>query len=1610
MKVTLFIVGLFFLMPMAALPQMPLGSDTLSGIEWIQEGQAYFQIQLTQEGMYRISLDRLREAQIPVDLIADDHWQLWHYGHLVPLLPLYEENQLEALMFHAESPDGGMDQYLFDQGIADLLHPEYGLITDTMSFYLSWNVEGPHLFFDRLDTTFSQAPPPQEYYWARQETLYHEEWVKPYFKLSGANVYRSKFLRGEGFASPLMHSYTQEISADQAFEGPDAQFSVRFLGDFEQHLFTLAVNGQERYRSTHPSFDLVQIELPIEALTYTQPFEWTLQGNLDPLDRFQIASVRLDYPRKSIIENVNFLEGNTAEAAPFFQFEGGGENFHYLDLDGLKHYTTRFTGESTQTWAFASAQPHRFVLFSEEVPEINALKEVRLIDTQSLNTADFIILSSKRYESDGIIEEYAAYRASEAGGGYQTAILYYEDLVHYWGYGVPMHPQGIKNFGYWLSERNPNDPKLFLIGKGREYPVVRHPEQRALPEHDDYVLPTYGYPSSDHLLFAPPAESAARFAMGRLSISNAGEIRAYLAKVRAKETPNAQPTYENAYWQKRIIHLEGGGSLSPLVSTYMADMRATIEGTRWSPEIQTFNRLSSSGIEKPVTDQVFDEINRGVSLVSFIGHSATTNLDFDINNPEKYSNNSTLPLLVALGCYSGNINTAQQSIGELYTSYENGGFIASLATSGTGELTQLYLFARSLYRTLGAHAHEWTIGNLIREALQDRQEADPRHVAQLMLYGDPAIRLFESKGPDYTFDVSSLQTDPERIDSNTDSVEVSIDIVNLGLRSDEEIPIVLRHSFGTNQGVIYPDTIPAVEQRARLSQKIGIGSRDGLNINELEWTLDPDNSIREFPDPAARNNNNSSALLNQPLSFYVFSNGITLEEPYQYAIIDQPQTSIGFSTNDPLQGSARYYIEVANSKTFSQNVLYRDTLEAAGAYVHLPLPFSLDSGQVYFWRVGFDRQDGGREWQSSSFIYLPGKTGWNQSVAEQFEENPVCDYRWHEDRMFFNKELVFAEILNTYKGNGIGENGIIYGGINFRSVRTAFQQIEEGIAITVFDTLRNFFQTNTEALYGSINNSGQVIHAYPFRTQTLEDRVKVIDYLQNHIPDHSYVFVYTIADNEIRGEQLNIRSWLSDSASLGTSIVHELEALGAQKIRQVANEGIDIYTFAFQKGKGALNEGYTSQEFEFLRVGMTLGRRLNSGQMTSPDIRLMKGSSLVSEWSSQPEEDTDYSSLSIQDELGQSLSQSTNFSGTDSLNVTHDFIKFQYFSADSTLARTSPQLDYIRFYYRAPHDWLWAPDILFEVPDSIFSGDVIQVRAAIRQIGDWSLQSEIPVKVQLIENGKVIEDSLATAVRQDSFYLLDYIAGSDELQSSSIDIRLQINPLANFSERNPNNNLLNTRITVLKDEQAPFLKVELDQQLMQDGQFVSYQAPFEFFVWDFESPLPLNRANLQWNCMQPDGSTYPLVPEEEFLIVESGSRSQKMQISWNPNFTQDGTYTLSAQAEDASGNQAPPFESRFIIRSIGSLENIQIVPNPNQGVFYLHYDLLGSKVPDHAEFSIFNTHGQQMLQLPLEDLLKVGREQISEPIICPQCAPGTYLYRIHQGESILHEGKVLIIE
>ncbi len=221
---------------------------------------------------------------------------------------------------------------------------------------------------------------------------------------------------------------------------------------------------------------------------------------------------------------------------------------------------------------------------------------------------------------------------------------------------------------------------------------------------------------------------------------------------------------------------------------------------------------------------------------------------------------------------------------------------------------------------------------------------------------------------------------------------------------------------------------------------------------------------------------------------------------------------------------------------------------------------------------------------------------------------------------------------------------------------------------------------------------------------------------------------------------------------------------------------------------------------------------------------------------------------------------------------------------------------------------------------------------------------------------------------------------------------------------------MNTRLTILKDEQAPFLQVRLEEQLMRDGQIVPYQPVFEFSLQDFKSPLPLRPEHLQWDCIQPDGSSYPIAIEEQLVEYLTENDNQSLNVVWTPSFSQNGTYRLIVAAEDASGNPTAVFQSSFKIQSEGAFENIQVVPNPNSGQFALRYDYLASIVPEDTELILLDLQGKTIFRRSLKDFLQSGRGRVSEAINCHSCVPGTYIYQIRMDTSLIHEGKLLIIE
>jgi hypothetical protein len=802
---------------------------------WWEADQEYYHLPITEAGIYRLEADALSASGLPMAEIEAHEWELWVEGEAVPIYYV-EDGGTFYLEFVASAPDGKLDAQLLSGGRAELLNPSYSMFSDTAHYYLSWaeDAEGLGQAVDAEEPSINVLR--RLSYLRTDHAVFGDQWVKPYNKIGGANIYLSEFQVGEGFAAERARSFGETLGPVQPIGGQSGQLYLRFIGDFGNHQFSISLNGEEKWAAERGSFTLEQINLNLAPGELADSLSYRLEGQLDNRDRFYLAERKLIYPSR-LAGNRPMLEGRMDTGQVVLDFAGGlSDPIVYHDITNQIRYV--FTPQA-ESYLHASPGAHDFHYARESAvrtlpPPAKTDIDFSAIDSES----NYIIITGKRLDggaANPAIQAYAEYRSSEDGGDYQVELVNVEDLYFKYGYGKARHPLAIRNFARHLDTTLQRQPLVFIIGKGREYRYIRPPQALQSEAHRGFSVPTYGYPSSDNLMMAASGNSAPLFPLGRLAVESEAGIWSYLDKVKQQEEQLGTPLAENAFWRKKMVHLVGGGELQPLITNYMENMGERLSGSSWNPELKTFERGSSSSTERPLTDEIYDEINAGSSWVTFFGHSATNSLGFDINIPSKYMNSPRHPFLLALGCYGGNINTAQSSVGEIYSSFEGGGFIGSIATSGPGEVTRLYLFARRFYDELGAQADERTLAQIFRAALQEREASDPRHVQQLMYFGDPALRIYEAKGPDYTFDASMTRISPQVINVGQDSFHVEVDILNLGRSTMEVLPLRIVRK-GPLGNVLDEQTVEldAPGNRVQLRTIWPVGGEEGAGLNRLE--------------------------------------------------------------------------------------------------------------------------------------------------------------------------------------------------------------------------------------------------------------------------------------------------------------------------------------------------------------------------------------------------------------------------------------------------------------------------------------------------------------------------------------------------------------------------------------------------------------------------------------------------------------------------------------------------------------------------------------------------------------------------------------------------------
>jgi hypothetical protein len=1658
-------VLLFFLsggLPYAQ-AQMSNGQDTLYGNEWIDYGKTYYKIPVAEDGMYKISYEALLQSGLSLDDLSGSRFQLFHLGEETPLY-VSTEGPLSTgdyLLFYGEKNRGELDRHLFQNPDKEMLNPQYSMFTDTAVYYLTWVAAGTpvHRYRDR-EMDFSDPPAREAYFMDRARVVFSGEYSKSYTRFSGVTLERSNFTAVEGFGSGNSRDLSWELTFPNVHRkifnielpglAPSAatgELRIRFGCGPGDHHQELSIEGETYGIFKFSGFQVKDTSVIIPALALRNELEVQLEGKIidestqppKTYDGQTVAYAEVSYPRNFNFQDqpVFFFDLPASAARRYLEITDfdvqAGETPVLFDLTENLRYEAVYENGLVKILLPPATQVSRLCLLNEQrgVLPITNLEAVSFTNYDDLE-GNYIILSHPALFDDGAggnpVQEYADYRAFSHEGEHRPVIVDVTQLYEQFAYGLQRHPLAIRNFAHYIKRNWTNPQYFFIIGKGREFNFVRSATQFAEAHDQTFFVPTFGYPGSDNLLLSDNGSSAPVMAVGRVPAVDAKDIRTYLDKVKALEDNASNPqTIEGRRWMKRIMHLGGGANAGEQLSIQngLRSMERIIANNRFGANITSFYKTSTDAVEQSIRDRIMNTINGGLSIITFFGHSSPGTFEVNIEDPSEYRNAGKCPLILSLGCLSGNVFTGERSIGERFVlDYGDKGAVAFGATRGYGTIYSLALFANRFYQFIGEEFYGRGIGDVLRAAIADFDDqigiGNNILIQQFNLNGDPAIRLHPAPGPDYTVDTRSVRFSPKVVTAQMDSFALSFDVVNLGQNLEDSLNVLISWELPSGQKIEEVGAMriatPAYSQTVTFMVP-GQGSAS-VGPNTFFITLDPENDVSELPPPDAELNNElkrSSGALGIPL--VIIDNTARPVYPPEFGIIGSESLTLKASTTDPLAEEQTYILEFDTTALFNSPSKLRREVTQRGGVIQWPLTLDLTPEEVYYWRVSPDSAATGLgyAWEESSFTYIPGvANGWNQGDYWQYLKGDTSELKGNQDR----RKL---EFLRTFKSFRI-KNKVdkpedpAEGYINNIRWSDFFRwERPQSINIVVFDTLGQIVWNQIPGEYGSINiGRGKEIACFLFPVDTPEERLNIINFIENIIPNNFQVYVYTAMRQSDLDLQVN--QWSLDSIApvfMGRNLFNVLERQGASQVRLLKNT-MRPYIFGFRKDNGAIVERIASSIDETLNYETAIQGFRPEGTLTSPLIGPAAAWTQFN-WNYSKDHEYDIGRTTLvgispngaETVLKDSISEKVlDLSSIPAQN--YPFLKLKLFAKDSI--HLSPvDLNYWRVLYRGVPDVALNPaavNFAFH-SDTLSQGDHLQLNLPIENVTDYSIDSlDIQYILRDQNNDEELYFSRIPGISGQGTVTTNFELNTRKLSGPHA-LVITVNPSQNPSERTYFNNLGNLPFYVQSDQRNPLLDVTFDGQPIMDGDLVSARPQINIRVEDENTFLLLQDTSLfELSLEYPDKRITAIAlgnnPQIQFYPA-SGEDKNRAEIIFTPEFVQDGDYRLLIKARDVSGNKAGAFayEKKFQVITKRSISNVLNYPNPFSTATQFVYTLTGDQPPTFFKVQIMTTSGRIVREITEAELgpLRVGTHRTEyawdgRDEYGDQLANGVYLYRI----------------
>ena len=1641
--------------------------------EWIDYNKTYYKFRVGKNGLYRISQPVLQSNGLGT--VAAQNFQLWRNGEQVPIFTTVVSGVLggaDYIEFYGIINDGKADKVLY-RSPGYQMNDRVSLQTDSSSYFLTYNSTAGNLritaaannvagnalaaepflmYTEKYDfkeiVSRGYAQPVPEYIYSSSYDIGE--------MLSSNEIYTDSLTKCCGYTSPLYYrnfypytgsSNTCTVKVAAAGVAPNSRNVKLSLGSY---------NYGDIQLNAFESKTQIFTNIPVSAIPTGTGTYKTNNTCPTPYDRIVINYIDITYPRLFKFNNQNVFEfelaaNSAGQYVEITDFNRGAALPVLYDMSNNRRYVADVNGGGIIRYALpASSAVTKFVLLSQDnssVNTINTLQQRSFVNYATVaNQGDYIIISNSiLYAPIGgsnPVDQYRQYRSTAPGGGYNAKVFDIDQLEDQFAYGIKKHPSSVRNFLRYARQQFTAAPQyVLLIGKGVSYQDYRFGQ--SLPQAERLnLVPTFGYPGSDVLLSSADINPYPATAIGRLSVVDGNEIVAYLNKVKEYEAghTSTSQTQADKAWMKNVVHVVGANSpeLNQLLEYYLNTYKKTIQDTLFGGNVTTlskFNSGTATNIGSEVLGHLFTE---GIGLLTYFGHSSATALDYNLEDPNTYTNPKKYPMFLLNGCNAGNFFTMDTSrftikstISEKYVLAPNRGSIGLVASTHFGLTGGLDAYSTGFYNSLSKWSYGKSVGRNIQDAIQyianvyGNDYTGRIHSEEQTLHGDPAIKINNFAKPDYSIEEPNIVINPNFISVADSSFKTKIYHYNLGKAIGDSMVIEVKRQYPPS--AINPTGLTEVVYRKKvLSTKFIDSIELNLHIipnrdkgsNRIIVTLETENKIDELSEL-----NNTAGK-----DFVIFEDEMRPVYPYNFSIVNKQNIKLAASTSNPFADAKAYRMDLDTTELFNSPFKVTRNITAPGGIAEFDPGIAYTDSTVYYWRVAVVPASGTpQRWNTSSYVYLAGSSqGFNQSHVYQHLKSGVSRIyidsftrKWSYAQR--NNNLFFTQSVYPVSGDEDGHFSI---SVN-NDLRIQSACAGHSIIFSVFDPITFAIMPNTTGRYGSVLNNCGPNRTFNFEwdDRTTANRKKMMDFMDS-IPNGSYVAVRKVLDAPFTDETFAAKMKAEDETAFGPgkSLYYKLKQAGFADFDSFYKPR--VWVFLYKKGDPSFAAKWKfSDGLERIQMNVYAPTSDTLGFISSPVLGPAKawknvkwrGASVDLQAGDYPTVDiVGINALGAETKLYTLSPAQQDFDISSVSASQYPFMRMQMRNADS-INGTAYNLRYWRLLYDPAPEGALAANILFKTKDTLESGEPLDFSIAFKNISDVKFRDSIKVNLIILDqanNNHIIPvskkkdlnpgDTTTISIKLDS---KDYLGVNN--------IFLDVNPSDDQPEQYHFNNFLYRNFFVKPDSYNPLLDVTFDGLHILNRDIVSSKPHIQIKLKDESKWLALNdTALLTLTLRFPDGTLHAYrfgTDSLRFTPAVAGSADNTATIDFYPTLTQDTElrdYELVVSGKDRSGNKAGPTEYRisFQVFNKPMISNLFNYPNPFTTSTAFVFTITGNEIPQEFKIQILTITGKIVREVTKAELgsLNIGRNITDfkwdgTDQYGAKLANGVYLYRVVTG-------------